>query len=92
MKDVDPGIAIVEKDGGVFVTVNPGEGFTKQATTLVTSGRLGKARVSGAGYENPDGTPLKIDADYFGKPRNAMNPGAGPFANPTSGKQEIKVW
>ncbi len=92
VKDLDPGIAIVEKDGGVFLTLNPGAVFTKQATTLVTSARLGKARVSGAGYENPDGTPLKIDADYFGKPRNTMNPGAGPFANPTSGKQEIKVW
>ena len=92
LKDIDPGIGIVEKDGGVFVTMHAGDAVKKQATTLVTSGRLGKARVSGAGYENPDGTPLTIDADYFGKARDAMNPGAGPFAHPPSGKQEVKVW
>ena len=39
-----------------------------------------------------DGTPVKIDTDYFGKPRDPANPGAGPFAGLKPGKHEIKVW
>ncbi len=40
----------------------------------------------------PDGTPLKIDTDYFGKKRNETNPSAGPFENPGEGKLKLKVW
>jgi hypothetical protein len=35
---------------------------------------------------------MKIDTDYFGKPRDPANPGAGPFAGLKPGKHEIKVW
>jgi alpha-N-arabinofuranosidase len=45
-----------------------------------------------AAYENPDGTSLKIDIDYFGKKRNEANPSAGPFENPGEGKLTLKVW
>ena len=44
-------------------------------------------------FENPDGTPLKIDTDYLGNKRNEKNPSAGPFEKPTVGKQlKLKVW
>jgi alpha-N-arabinofuranosidase len=46
----------------------------------------------GEGFENPDGTPLKIDTDYLGKKRSAANPSAGPFENPGKGLVKIKVW
>jgi hypothetical protein len=88
----DPGITLVERGNNVYLTMNPGESLPTHSTQLVSTDRLGKARISGLGYENPDGSHLKIDADYFGKPRNPMNPSAGPFANPQSGIQEIKVW
>jgi len=90
--NLDPGIAIVEKGNDVYLTMNPGEGFAKHSTSLVSTDRLGKARIPGLAYENPDGSPLKVDLDYFGKPRDPMAPGAGPFVNPRPGKQEIKVW
>ncbi len=64
----------------------------KAKTTLVTTERLGKAKVSGCGYENPDGTPLKIEKDYFGKPRNLKNPTPGPFETTESGRLTFKVW
>lgn len=57
---------------------------------LVTTALLGKARIPKAAFENPDGTPLKIDIDYFGNPRNAAQPGAGPFQNVKGGA--IMVW
>jgi len=89
---LDPGVTVVEKGNNVYLAVNPGERLSKHSTSLVSTDRLGKARISGVGYENPDGSPLKIDSDYFGKPRNPANPVAGPFANLQSDIQEIKVW
>jgi alpha-L-arabinofuranosidase len=61
-------------------------------TTLVTTELLGKAKIPGLRYENPDGSPLKIDSDYFGKSRNAAAPTAGPFEKPGTGPLKLKVW
>jgi hypothetical protein len=43
-------------------------------------------------FENPDGSPLRIDTDYFGNKRNDKNPTAGPFENPGQGRLSLKVW
>lgn len=57
----------------------------------VTTELLGRAKVSGCTYENPDGSPLKIDTDYFGKKRSDSNPSAGPFENTGDGTVSIKT-
>ena len=59
---------------------------------LVTTALLGKARIPGLPYENPDGSPLKIDTDYFDRPRNPSRPTAGPFERSGSGRLKLKVW
>ncbi|HJU46379.1 MAG TPA: right-handed parallel beta-helix repeat-containing protein [Chitinophagaceae bacterium] len=56
---------------------------------LVTTQLLGEAQIPKAKFENPDGSALKIDYDYFGKPRDTDRPVAGPFQ---SGAAMIKVW
>jgi len=53
---------------------------------------LGKALMPMQAFENPDGTPLRIDTDYFGKQRNEKNPFPGPFEIPAGGKLTLKVW
>ena len=53
---------------------------------------LGKAVIPDLPFENADGSPLKIDTDYFGKKRDTTNPFPGPFEVKESGKQKIKVW
>jgi alpha-N-arabinofuranosidase len=58
--------------------------------TLFTA-LLGNTQVSKADFENPDGTPLKVDTDYFGKKRSGTNPKPGPFENPGTGPFSIKV-
>ncbi len=58
----------------------------------MTTGLLGKASIPNLPYERPDGTPLRIDADYFGKSRDESNPTPGPFENPGQGALELKVW
>jgi alpha-N-arabinofuranosidase len=53
---------------------------------------LGKAKVSGLAYENPDGSPLVLDTDYFGKKRKPAAPFPGPFENPGEGDLKLEVW
>lgn len=48
--------------------------------------------VSGLGYENPDGSPIKIDTDYFGARRSKINPSSGPFEAPAAGMLKLKAW
>jgi alpha-N-arabinofuranosidase len=59
---------------------------------LITSESLGKAKIPAASFENPDGSPLKVDKDYFGKDRSGNNILAGPFTGLEIGKVTLKVW
>jgi len=88
----DPDVKIVDKDDNVFLHITLDDSCRALDKPLVTTALLGRARIPDAVYENPDGTPLKIDTDYFGKKRNQANPSAGPFENPGEGKLTLKVW
>ena len=80
-----PLIAHVENGRLLKITNNPLR--NRYMTGCVRGYQMPKAA-----YENPDGTPLKIDTDYFGKKRSQTNPSAGPFENPGEGKLTLKVW
>jgi alpha-N-arabinofuranosidase len=58
----------------------------------VTSDLLGTAKVPVQRWENPDGSDLVINKDYFGNPRDASNPVPGPFASLKEGLMSVKVW
>jgi len=64
----------------------------KQKRKLVASQRLGKAIIPGLPFENTDGSPIRIEMDYFGHKRNVLNPSPGPFEIVKSVKQRIRVW
>jgi hypothetical protein len=59
---------------------------------IITTGVLGKTKISKAFFENPDGTSLFLDEDYFGNVRSSENIKAGPFTNLNTGVIELKVW
>ncbi|HRX11348.1 MAG TPA: right-handed parallel beta-helix repeat-containing protein [Draconibacterium sp.] len=88
----NPEIMIEEKADGIYLKMDFDEKILKMRNNLVTTQLLGKALVSKAAYENPDGTPISIDTDYSGKKRDKQNPTAGPFENPGTGKISLKVW
>jgi len=70
-----------------------GQPELKQANTaLVTTGTLDLAKTPGLPYEQADGTPPKVDTDYFGKQRSKTKPTAGPFEHPGEGDLRLKVW
>ena len=55
----------------------------------VTTESLGVTITAGHPFVNPDGSPLRMDFDYFGSPF-ADEPFPGPFADAVSG--EVRVW
>ena len=92
LPDVASKPTLVEKDGKVYLNINVGQSLAKAATVLVTTELLGKAKIPGVGYENPDGSPLQIATDYFGNKRNPAKPTPGPFENPGQGDLNLNVW
>ena len=50
--------------------MNLGPELERSGIALITTEALGKAKVAGLPYENADGSPLKLDVDFFGKKRS----------------------
>jgi len=91
--DFDPALNLVEKADGLYLEITVDKAWGAERTRkLVTTELLGKAVIPNQAFENPDGTPLRIDTDYFGKKRNERNPFPGPFEISAGGKQTLKVW
>lgn len=88
----DPKIKIIEEGESVFLEITLDESCTNLKNKLVTTELLGKAMIPEQAYENPDGSALKIDRDYFGTKRNRKNPSVGPFEDVKPGKVKLRVW
>jgi hypothetical protein len=89
--EADPAVKIAEQGESVYLRITLDDSLKAADTTLVTTNRLGLAAVPKVAYENADGTPLKVDTDYFGKKRS-VKPTPGPFENPGQGPLKLKVW
>ncbi len=88
----DPEIKLVEEGEHGYLHLMLDRHYQDQNADIITTGILGKAWVPKAPFENPDGTPLRIDQDYFGSERTAANNYAGPFSGVKAGTNRIKVW
>jgi alpha-L-arabinofuranosidase len=91
--ECDPAIKLVEKADGFYLELVLDKSWIGEQThKLATSDLLGKAAIPNLPYEQPDGTPILINTDYFGKKRNESNPTPGPFETPGRGDFKLKVW
>jgi alpha-N-arabinofuranosidase len=89
----DPGIELVEEEGAFFLQIALNEAWSmERSRPLVTTGMLGRAKISDLPYEQPDASDYCIDTDYFGRKRDAANPFPGPFEYPGKGRRSLKVW
>jgi alpha-N-arabinofuranosidase len=88
----DPKAKLAQAGGRFLLQFSPGSALKQARTAFVTTELLGKAKIPGLPYENADGSPLKVDTDYFGKQRSRTKPTAGPFENPGAGPLTLKVW
>ncbi|MDR1339199.1 MAG: right-handed parallel beta-helix repeat-containing protein [Prevotellaceae bacterium] len=88
--DFDPKFRVEENGKDVYVLFST-QGLDSMQTQTITTERLGKAKMSKADYEQPDGAPIIIDRDYSGIKRRT-NPSSGPFEQLKEGENRIKVW
>ena len=88
----NPEIQIKKQKDGIFLMFDWDKSISKMKNQLITTALLGKAEVPDQAYENPDGSPITIDYDYFGNQRNKRNPTPGPFEKLKAGKNILKVW
>lgn len=71
---------LVQKPDGLCLEINLDRAWAKERKRkLVTSELLGKATIPNLPYELPDGRPICLSSDYFGKQRATENPMPGPF-------------
>jgi alpha-N-arabinofuranosidase len=91
--DFDPGAILIEKSDGLYLQITVDKAWVRQTSRpLVTTELLGNTKIPDLPYQQPDGTPYRVDTDYFGKKRNVANPFPGPFELPEGGKRELKIW
>jgi len=89
--DLDPALEIVEKPDGFYLEFVWDKALAAGTRRTVTTELLGKAAIPGLPYEQADGTPLRVDVDFFGRKRAAANPAPGPFEAPGTGPVRLKV-
>jgi hypothetical protein len=90
--DFKTDVKIVEEGNNVFLNFSLDDRSAVLKNQFITTSLLGKAKMPNEAFENPDGSPLKIDTDYLGNNRSESNPSAGPFENPGKGSLKLKVW
>ena len=89
---VESGFKLVEKSDGCYLEMQVDPAWiAKRKRNVVTSDALGETMISKLSYVQPDGSPYKLDTDYFGNKRN-NNPTPGPFEELSDGKMSVKVW
>jgi alpha-N-arabinofuranosidase len=91
--NLDPGLRLVAKPDGLYLEMRFERSWIRTVPRkLVTTALLGRAVIPDLPYELPDGSPLRIDTDYFGKMRSLSAPTPGPFENPGTDELDLKVW
>ena len=92
LADINPQVKLVQKGDRFALEISLGPELQRASTKRVTTAVLGKAKIPGLAYENADGSPLKVDTDYFGRKRSAARPTPGPFETRGSSPHTFEVW
>lgn len=79
---------LVEKDGKYYLQTNIYDFLKGFENRMIHTDILGKAFEPEEKFENPDGTPIQLDSDYFGEHRGVQVI-PGPFTNPESLKKPL---
>ncbi|WOC32940.1 MULTISPECIES: right-handed parallel beta-helix repeat-containing protein [Caproicibacterium] len=87
----DPAVRIVQDGDETYLEFQAEQGLLELPTRIYGTANLGSPRITEEPYENPDGTPIVLDTDYFGHPRKSA-PIAGPIENLRAGANHICVW
>ncbi|MGJ7032455.1 right-handed parallel beta-helix repeat-containing protein [Niabella hirudinis] len=87
----DAAVTLTGEGPNRYLEITLKKQWQQQKRTWVTTGSLNKALVPDLPFENTDGSPLKIDTDFWGKKRKASSPAPGPFEITGNGRQKLKL-
>ncbi len=88
-KDVKP--KLINENGKVYLEIDIPEELLTAQTKIIGKEELVATRISFQAFENPDGSDMKIDIDFFGAKRG-KTPTVGPFENLSAGLNKILIW
>lgn len=74
-------VSVEETKEGFVLKTNLYDHMPETANSVITTDMLGMAFEPEQKFENPDGSPIVFDTDYYGK-AHGTKPVAGPFAKP----------
>jgi hypothetical protein len=89
--DIKPVTEIVTEGDSVYLAFDLGNRLSEVKAVTVTTDFLGISFEPELPYENPDGTPLCIEYDFFGNSRPVGRITVGPLENVGNGPQKIKI-
>lgn len=84
-------LSVTTIDGSVTLRITLPADFTDLEVPVVTTAALGKVRMVDADFENPDGSPLRLDVDLLGDRRDDPSV-AGPVHSLTGGQNTVTIW
>ncbi|GEL98351.1 right-handed parallel beta-helix repeat-containing protein [Cellulomonas terrae] len=89
----DAVVRVVEEGDEVHLELRLPSALTVPSTVVTMGADLGRVRIAGTGYENPDGSPLLCVVDLVGEhkePGRSYPP--GPLARLGDGTTRVRVW
>jgi hypothetical protein len=90
LSDVDPNVKLVEQAGRFVLNFSPGTKLRQVRTKPVTTAMLGHAKIPDLLYLDANGSPLKVDGDFFGQKRTGKRLTPGPFEKPGTGPLTLR--
>ncbi len=92
LPSINPKVKLLPEGDRFILQFNAGPELTQVSTVEVTAALLGKARVPGLPFEDANGSPLRIQTDYFGHARDSIRPAPGPFEGGAFDRGAAAVW
>ena len=86
--DAPATVSVKEENGEWYLETNVYDYVPKGVCAMISTETLGMAFEPEEKFENPDGTPIVFQYDYFGN-RQDINPLAGPFVSGEAAKQAL---
>ena len=89
----DVTVAVVEEGDEVYLETQLPAAFDEARTGAITGSDLERVRFVDAEFEEPDGSPARLDSDLVGTPKTGgQTYAAGPLATLASGSSRTRVW
>jgi len=88
----DPEISLLDEGEHGYLQFTFHESYYQHQVAIVSTEMLGEAIIPKAPFDNPDGTSIIVDSDYFGTRRTGAINHAGPFSALNKGIVVLGVW